>query len=158
MRQVCIKVTSLTHKEWSPDGRNDDWSLDEWNDDWSCVEWHEEYERMCCTSVSSFPLESSERVKANLDTGATVDTFLANFDREGVGDGRFHVWITDVEARQFQGYDENGKPRSPNGRFRDAPQVLGGSASAVRQHLQQHRRLLMYTKVRCSAAEIAYRE
>ena len=60
--------------------------------------------------------------------------------------GRFHVWITDVEARQFQGHDENGKPRSPNGRFRDAPQVLGGSSSAVRQHLQQHRRLLMYTK------------
>ena len=114
------------------------------------VEWHEDYERMCRTSVSSFPLESSERVKANLDTGATVDTFLASFDREGVGDGRFHVWITDVEARQFQGYDENGKPRSPNGRFRDALQVLGGSASAVRQQCvssaSAFATALMYTK------------
>ena len=30
---------------------------------------------MCCASVSSSSLESSERVNANLDTGAAVDTF-----------------------------------------------------------------------------------
>ena len=124
MGQVCITETSLIHKEWSLDERHDDWSLDEWNDDWSCVGWHEDYERMCSTSVSSFSLESSERVNANLDTGVTVDTFLANFDRKGVGDGRFYDWITDVEARQFQGYDENGKPRSLNGSLADAHQVL----------------------------------
>ena len=40
------------------------------------VVWHGECERMCCTTVSSFSLESSEEAKANLDTGATVDTFL----------------------------------------------------------------------------------
>ena len=38
----------------------------------------------------------------NLDTGATVDTFRVNFDREGVGDGRFYEWIPEVEAKQFQ--------------------------------------------------------
>ena len=106
MGQVCITETSLIHKEWSPDERNNDWSLDEWNDDWSCVEWHEDYERMCCTSASSFPLERSERANENLDTGATVDTFLVNFDREGVEDGSSYDWIPDVEARQFQGFDE----------------------------------------------------
>ena len=84
MEQVCLTDTSLIHKEWSPDERTD-WSLDEWNDERSCVEWHEDYEQMCCASVRSFPLESSERVNANLDKGATVDTFLANFDRKGVG-------------------------------------------------------------------------
>ena len=45
------------------------------------VVWHEDYERMCCTSVSSFSFESPERVNANLDTGVTLDTFLAEFDR-----------------------------------------------------------------------------
>ena len=151
MGQVCTTDTSLIQREWSPDERNDDWSLDEWNDDWSCVEWHEDYERMCCTSVSSFSFESPERVNANLDTGVTLDTFLAKFDREGVGDGKFHDWITDVEARQFQGCDENGKPRSLNGRLTDAHQVLGSNASAFATApaaADVH-------KVRCSAAEIA---
>ena len=124
------------------------------NDDWSCVEWHEDLERMCCTSVSSFSLESSERVNANLDTGATVDTFLANFDREGVGDGRFFDWITDVEARLLQGYDENGKPRSLDGRLTDTHQVLGSNASAFATAPSASD----VHKVRCSAAEIAYKE
>ena len=80
MRQVRITETSWIHE---------DRSLDEWNDDGVCVGWHEDCERMCCTTVSSFSLESSEKVAANLDTGATFDTFLVNFDREGVGDGSF---------------------------------------------------------------------
>ena len=36
-----------------------------------------------------FHLKTQKRVNVNLDTGVTVDTFPANFDREGVGDGRF---------------------------------------------------------------------
>ena len=67
MGQVCITETSWIHEEWS---------ADEWNDDWSCVGWHEDCERMCCTFVSSFSLESSERENMNLDTGATVNTFV----------------------------------------------------------------------------------
>ena len=59
---------------------------------------------MCRTSVSLFSLESSERATMNLDTGATVSTILVNFDRERVGDGSFYGWISDVEARQFQGF------------------------------------------------------
>ena len=90
MEQVCITETSLIHEEWSLDERNKEWSLDEWNDEGSCVGWHEHYERMFCTTASSFPLEGLKRVNANLDTGVTVDTFLANFDREGAGDGRFY--------------------------------------------------------------------
>ena len=80
MGQVCITETSWIHEEWSHD---------EWNDEGSCVGWHEGYERMCCTTASSFPLEISKRVNVNLDTGVAVDTFLANFDREGAGDGQF---------------------------------------------------------------------
>ena len=78
MGQVCTTET-WNPDEWSLDERNDDWSLDEWNDDWSRVEWREDYERMCCTTVRSFSLESSERVNASQDTGATSDTFLTNF-------------------------------------------------------------------------------
>ena len=69
-------------------------------------------------------------MNTNLDTGATVNAFLANFDLEGAGDGSFYDWIPDGEAWQFQGYDENGLPRSLNGRLTDAHQVLGGNASA----------------------------
>ena len=62
----------------------------------------------------------------NLDTRATVDTFLVNFDLEGVRDGSSHDWITDVEARQLQGYDKKGNPGPLNGRLKDAtaPAVL----------------------------------
>ena len=101
MGQVCITETSWIHEEWS---------LDEWNDDGSVVGWHEDCERMGCTTVSSFSLESSEIANANLDTGATVDTFLVNFDREGVGYmsklGNFkdsmkranlHPWMEDLQ-------------------------------------------------------------
>ena len=102
---MCITETSLIHKEWSPDERSDDWSLDEGNNDKSHVGWHQDCEPLCCTIVSSFSLESSERVNANLDTGATINQFLMNFDRKGVGDGSFYDWVTGVEARRFQGTD-----------------------------------------------------
>ena len=109
MGQVCITETSWIHEEWNPDEWNDDGSLDEWNDDWSGVGWHEDCEQTYNTSVSSLSLESSEWVSANLDTGATVDTFSVNFDRKGKGDGSFFDWITDVEGWQSQGYDEKCK-------------------------------------------------
>ena len=145
----------MIHKEWIPDERHDDWSLDEWNDDWSCVGWHEDYERMCSTSVSSFSLESSERVNANLDTGVTVDTSLANFDRKGVGDMEGSMTGSQMsKLGNFKDTMKNGKPRSLNGRLSDARQVLGSNASACATAPAA----LMYTKVRCSAAEIAYRE
>ena len=54
----------------------------EWKYDWSCGGWHEDCEQTCDTSVSSFSLESSERVKMNLDTGAAVNTFPSNFGPE----------------------------------------------------------------------------
>ena len=73
-------------------------------------------------------------MNANLDTGAAVDTFRANPDREGIGDRNSYDWIPGGEAWHFQGYDENGLPRSLNGVLTDAHQVL------------------------CSAAEIAYKE
>ena len=130
MGQVCI-----TERSWIQEER----SVDEWNGDWRCVGWHEDCERMCCTSVRSFSLESSKRVNANLDTGAAVNTFPASFDREELGDRSFHDWIP---VRQFQGLDENCKPTSLNGRVTDAHQVL----VAMLQHLQQHRQLLMCTK------------
>ena len=60
----------------------------------------------------------------NLDTGAAVNTFPLNFGPVGAGDGRFYDWIPDGEAWQFQGYDENGLPRSLNGRLTDAHQVF----------------------------------
>ena len=87
MRQVCVTEMSLIHEERSPDERNNDLSLDDWNNDKSCAGWHEDYERICCTTASSFPLESSERVTADRDTRSTGNTFLVKFDREGVGDG-----------------------------------------------------------------------
>ena len=117
MGQVCTTETSWIHDEWSPHEWNDGWSLDEWNDDWSGVGWHEDCEQTYNTSVSSFSLESSAGVNANLDTGAAVNAFLVNFDREGVGDGSFFDWIPDGEAWQFQGYDENSLPRSLNGKL-----------------------------------------
>ena len=66
---------------------------------------HEDCEQLCNTSVSSFSLKSSEWVNANPDTGDTVDIFLSNFDRYGVGDGISNDWITGVEALRFQGTD-----------------------------------------------------
>ena len=75
MGQVCITETSWNHEEWNPDEWNDDGSLDEWNDDWSGFGWHEDCEQTYNTFVSSLSLASSEWVNANLDTGATVDTF-----------------------------------------------------------------------------------
>ena len=96
MGQVCITETSWIHEEWSPD---------EWNDDGSCVGWHEDCEQVCCRTVSSCSLESVERVNVNLDRGATVDLSLKKIDREGVGDGISHDWMTGVEAWRFQGTD-----------------------------------------------------
>ena len=131
MGQVCTTETSWIHEEWSPD---------EWNEDGSCVGWHEDCERRCCTTVSSFSLESSERMNANLDTRATVDLSLVKFDREGVGDGSSYDWITEVEAWRFQGTD--------------AHQLLGSNASAFATApaaLDVH-------EVLCSAAEIACKE
>ena len=122
MGQVCTTETSWIHDGWSPDEWNDGWSLDERNDDWSGVRWHEDCEQTYNTSVGSFSLESSEWANTNLDTGAALNAFLVNYDPEGVGDGRFYrtasgEWIPDGEAWQFQGYDENGLPRSLNGRL-----------------------------------------
>ena len=87
----------------------------------------------------------------NLDTGVTIDTFLANFDREGVGYGRFYP---EVEAKQFQGFDEKCKPRSLNGRLTDAHQVLSNNASAfatTQAASDVH-------KARCNVAGIVYTE
>ena len=131
----------------------DEWSPDERNDDWSCVGWYEDCERMCCTNVSSLSLGSSESVNSNLDTGATFNTFLVNFDREGAGDGSFYDWITDVEARQFPGFDEKGKPTSLKRRLTDAHQVLGSNASAF----ATAQAVPSTHKIRCSAAKIAYK-
>ena len=77
-----------------------------------------------------------ECVKLNLDTGAAVDTFPLSFGPDGAGGGRFYrtasgEWILDGGAWPFQRYDENGLPRSLS---------------------------RMYTKVLCSAAEIACKE
>ena len=76
---------------------------------------HEESERMCCTTASSFPLEITEVVHANLDTGATVDIFLVNFARGGVGDGSSY---------------EKCKSRSLNERLTSAHRVLASTAPA----------------------------
>ena len=146
MGHVCTTDTSGIHDEWSPDEWNDGWSLDEWNDEWSSVGWHEGWEQTYDTSASSFSLgsfdvsatSSTKRfgwVMVNLDTGAAVNTFPLNFGPEGAGDGRFYrtasgELIPDGGAWQFQGYDENGLPRSLNGRLTDAHQVLCSAASA----------------------------
>ena len=116
MGQGCTPETSLIHDECSPN---------EW---WCWMAW--DCEQTYNTSVSSFSLESSEWANANLDTGATVNAFPVNFYREGVGDGSYYDWIPGGEAWQFQGYDENGLPRSLNGRLTDAHEVLCSIASA----------------------------
>ena len=134
MGQVCTTGTSWIHEEWSADEWNDGWCLDEWNDDWSCVGWHENCEQTHDTSVSSFSLTRSEWMKMNLDTGVTVNTCQVNFGPEGVGDGSFDDWIPDGEAWQFQGYDENGLPRSLNGNSR----MHTNCCAALHQHLHQH--------------------
>ena len=83
------------------------------------VEWREGCEQRHVTA-STFSLGSSEWEKMNLDTKVVVDTLPSNFDREGIGDGSFYEWIPDGEAWQLQGYDENGFPRSLDGRHMDA--------------------------------------
>ena len=82
------------------------------------------------TSACSCSLESFEWVKMNLDTGAAVSTFPSNFGPEGTGYGSFHDWIPDGEAWQCEGQDDNGLPRSLNGRLTDAHEVLCSTASA----------------------------
>ena len=134
MGHVCTTGTSWIHDEW-----NDGLSLDEWNDDLSSVGRHEDCEQTYDTAVCSFSLEGLdlgaksspkrfEWVEMNLDTGAAVNTFPLNCSPEGKGDGRFYDWIPDGEAWQFQGYDENGLPRSLSGRLKDAHQVLCSAA------------------------------
>ena len=130
MGQVDIAGASWIHEEWNQDERNDDWNFDESNDDRNFVGWREDCEQTHVTSVTSFSLESSEWVKTHLDTRAVVNTLPSNFGSEGIGDGSFHDWIPDGEARQFQGYDQNGFPRSLDGRLMDAYEVLNSSASA----------------------------
>ena len=66
----------------------------------------------------------------NVDTRVVTDTFPSDFGPEGIGGGSFYDWIPDGEAWQFQGYDENGFPRSLDGRLMDAYEVLNSSASA----------------------------
>ena len=129
MAQVDTANTSWIHEERSQDERNEDWSFDEWNDDRSFVGLREDCEQTHVTSLSSFSIESSEWVKTNLDTRAVVNTLPSNFSPEGIGDGNFHDWIPDGEAWQFRGYDENGFPRSPEGRLMDAYELLNSSAS-----------------------------
>ena len=107
--------------------------FDGWND-WSGVGWHEDCEQRYNTYVSSYLLESSEWVNTNLGTAA-VNTFQVNFDPEGVGDGSFYDWIPDGEAWQFQGYDENGLPRSLN---MEDSRMHTKCWVAMRQHLRQH--------------------
>ena len=99
MGQVCITETSLIHKECCPHERNDGWGLDEWNDDWSCVEWRTDVLYVCNFIYS---LESSEWVNTNLDTGAAVNTFLVDFDRERVGDGSLYDWIPYGDLSNFK--------------------------------------------------------
>ena len=85
------------------------------------------------TSVSSYSLESSEWAKMNLDTGAAVNTFPLNLGHSGAGDGSFCDWIPEGEAWQFQGYDENGLPRSLNGRLNGVHKVLCTAAEIACQ-------------------------
>ena len=122
------RLILLTRRGWSLDERNDGCSFDGWNDDGNGVEWCEDCEQTHVTYASSFSLESSEWEKMNLDTRVAVNAL--NFGLEGKGGGSFYDWIPDGEAWQFQGYDENGFPRSLNGRLMDAHEVLGSRASA----------------------------
>ena len=150
MGQVCITETSLIHEEWSPDERNNDWSVDEWIDEGSCVGWHGDYKRMCCTTESSFPLESSEKVTADRDTRSTGNAFL-------VKEWEMEVPVTGSqvsEACQFQGYDEKCQTRSLNGRLAGAHQVLGSNAlafTATQAASDVH-------NVQCNAAETVSKE
>ena len=125
-----VPQTSWIRDEWRPDEWNDGWSFHEWNDDRNGVGWREDCVQTHVTSVSAFSLDSSEWAKMNLDTKVVADTFPSNFGPEGIRDGSFHDWIPDGEAWQFQGYDENGFPRSLDGRLMDAYEVLNSSASA----------------------------
>ena len=93
-------------------------------------------------------------MNTNLDTGATVNTPQVTFGRGGVGDGSFHDWIPDVEARQFAGIDENGISRSLNGRLTYSHQVWCSNASAF----ETAPAVPDIHKVLCSADEIAYKE
>ena len=77
-----------------------------------------------------FSLESSQWRKTSLDARSMVNTLPSNFSPEGIGGGNFHDWIPHCEAWEFQGYDENGFPRSLDGTLMDAYEVLNSSASA----------------------------
>ena len=115
------------HEEWSFGERNDGWSSDGWTDDGNGVEWREDCEQTH-VAASSFSLETSELEKMNLHTREAVNAL--NFGPEGIG-GSSHDWIPDGEAWHFlQGYDENGFPRSLDGRLMDAYEVWNSSASA----------------------------
>ena len=63
-----------------------------------------------------------------------------------MGDGSFYDWITDVEARQFQGYDKRCQLRSLNGRLMDVHEVCCSTATACA------------SAPASEAAEIAYKE
>ena len=65
----------------------------------------------------------------NLDRRAVADTLPPNFGPEGIEDASFYDWIPDGEAWYFRRYDENGFPRSLDGRFVDAYEVVNSSAS-----------------------------
>ena len=54
------KFVSMRFTQWNPD---------EWFDEGNYVGRDENCERMCCTAASSLPLENSESVNENLDTG-----------------------------------------------------------------------------------------
>ena len=127
LEQVDTADRSWIHEEWSVDEKNDGWSFDGWNDDGN------EHTHV---TARSFSLESSEWEKMNLDTRVVADTLPLNCGPEGLGDGRFYwtasgEWIPDGGVWQFQGYDENGFPRSLSGRLTDAHQVLCSAAASA---------------------------
>ena len=93
-------------------------SLDEWNDEGSCVGWHEDYKRFVL------------HIRKLRDNRSAGNTFLVNFDPEGVGDGSSYYLISGVEAYQFQGYDEQCWTGSLNGRLLVAHEVCCSIASA----------------------------
>ena len=72
-------------------------------------------------------------MKMNLETGVAVNTFPLNFGPEGAEGGIFYrtasgEWIPDGDAWQFQGYDENGLVRSPDGRLTGVHKVVCSAA------------------------------
>ena len=90
--QTCPTDTSW-NDGWNGDEWNDGWSFDEWNGDWSSVGWHEGWEQTYDNSAGTFALggldvratsrpKRFEWVKMNLDTGAAVNTFPLNFQKE----------------------------------------------------------------------------